>query len=440
MLKHIVFESSFAAPDERSFQRQEAIFIGLNLFLLAFLLGIDILFDSYFGLPPASLVLVLSAGFAANALYLKWVSGQIRLSANRIVISTWTTIVLNMAIAFALASLSHRQGFQYFALMVAPILQAALRLSLGATLLTVLSSASLMFFWVWNFLRLHPLGVPQSRGLPQFVEAGTIGMIFCTVGILVWLLVNNLRSKQLELARSLVELEDARAKLLIEEKLAAIGRLSSAIAHEIRNPVAMISSALTTAFDRRLSPAQSREMFDIAAKEANRLERLTTDFLAYARPRSPSKMRLDVADSIGYIADVCRPRAAERTIAVRAEAPDGLWAAIDGHQLQQALLNLAMNAIEASEPDTVVVLKGKHEGDQIRIEVENDSNPIPVHAAKCIFEPFFTTKPSGTGLGLAIARSIVQGHGGDLVLSRNEPGLVRFSILLPAFSEDLVSQ
>jgi signal transduction histidine kinase len=435
MLKHLVFESSLVATDSRSFKRQESIFIGLNLFLLASLLVIDILFDSYFGVPPLSLISVLAAGLLVNAVQLRWIRAQEPISLKSMVASTWATIVLNTIIAFVLASLASRQGFQYFALMVAPILQAAFRLSLGSTLLVVASTTALIFFWDWNYFRSHP-----PLGLPQLVEDATTSLIFCIVGVLVWTLVNHLRSKQVELARSLTELEDAKARLLIEENLAAIGRLSSAIAHEIRNPVAMISSALTTAFDRKLTPAQSREMFDIAAKEANRLERLTTDFLAYARPRSPSKERLDVADSIGYIADVCRPRAAERAIAVRAEVRDGLWAAIDGHQLQQALLNLAMNAIEASAPDAVVVLSGRHDGERIRIEVQNDSNPIPAHTAKCIFEPFFTTKPSGTGLGLAIARSIVQGHGGDLVLSRNEPGLVRFSILLPALSEDLIAQ
>ena len=435
MLKQLISESSLVAIDTRSFKRQESIFIGLNIFLLASLLVIDILFDSYFGEPPRSLVSVLAAGILVNGVQLRWIRVQERFSPHRMVASTWWAIVSNTIIAFVLASLASRQGFQYFALMIAPILQAAFRLSLGATLFVVASTTGLIFFWDWNYFRLHP-----PLGLQQFVEDATTSLIFCIVGVLVWTLVNHLRRKQVELARSLDELEDARAKLLIEENLAAIGRLSSAIAHEIRNPVAMISSALTTAFDRKLSPAQSREMFDIASREASRLERLTTDFLAYARPRSPSKERQDVADSIGYIADVCRPRAAERTIAVRAEAPDGLWAAIDGHQLQQALLNLAMNAIEASAADAVVVLRGREEGDQIRIEVENDSNPIPAETAKCIFEPFFTTKPGGTGLGLAIARSIVRSQGGDLVLTRNEPGLIRFSIVLPAFSEDLIAQ
>ena len=284
-----------------------------------------------------------------------------------------------------------------------------------------------LFFWVWNYFRLHP---PSE--LNEYLEAGTISLIYAIAGLLVWTLVNHLRSKQTDLARSLIELETAKERLLIEEKLAAVGRFSTAIAHEIRNPVAMISSAMTTAFSRGVDSAESQEMFDIAAKEASRLEKLTTDFLAYARPRSPVKERADVADSIAYIADVCRPRGdGERAVAIHTEICEGLWADIDGGQLQQALLNLAMNAIEASPSGAAVVLRVTRDNDRIRIEIENSLGPIPADAVGCIFEPFFTTKPSGTGLGLAIAHSIVLADGGELVLSRNEPDLVQFSVILP---------
>ena len=194
----------------------------------------------------------------------------------------------------------------------------------------------------------------------------------------------------------------------------------------------MISSALKTASNYPADSSQSREMFEIAASETARLERLTTDFLTYARPRPPAKTRNDVADSIAYIADICRPRAAEVNVAVRSEASEGLWAEVDCGQLQQALLNLAMNAVEASAPGAAVVLRGRRDLDHIWIEVENYNGPIPAETVECIFEPFFTTKPAGTGLGLAIARSFALAHGGDLMLSKNQPGLVQFSIVLAA--------
>jgi signal transduction histidine kinase len=98
-----------------------------------------------------------------------------------------------------------------------------------------------------------------------------------------------------------------------------------------------------------------------------------------------------------------------------------------------------MNAIEASPSGATVVLRGTRDKERIRIEVENAHGPIPADAVGCIFEPFFTTKSSGTGLGLAIAHSIVLGHGGELVLSRNEPGVVQFSIILRAYTREAVS-
>jgi two-component system, NtrC family, sensor histidine kinase HydH len=429
VLKKLIRESSLLAPDFPSFQRQEWIFIVLNLFVLAVLLLIHTLFSSYFGRPPRLLVVVLTAGFLINVVELIWVQGTTFLSATGIVAVTWFNITLNTTLAFALASLSYRQDTQYFALLVAPILQAAFRFSLGATIAVVATSTTVDFFWVWNYFRAHP---PSE--LNEYMEAGTVSLIYAIVGILVWTLVNHLRSKQAALTTSLVQLEKAEERLLIEEKLAAVGRFSSAIAHEIRNPVAMISSALATAFNASLNSTERQEMFEIAAKEASRLEKLTTDFLAYARPRPPAKQPGDVSESIAYVADICRPRAAQNGVTIEADAPDGLLANIDSGQVQQALLNLAMNAVEASPSGGVVFLRGKRDNGLIRIEIENADGPIPRDSVDHIFEPFFTTKPAGTGLGLAIARNIARGHDGELLLSKNQADAVQFSFTLPAYT------
>ncbi len=427
VLKRLIRESSLLAPDFQSFKRQESTFIVLNLVVLSALLLIHTLFSAYFGSPPRPMVAVLAAGFLIYVIELIWLQGAPPLGAGGIVALTWITIALNMALAFALASLSYRQDTQYFALLVPPILQSAFRFSLAVTVAVVTAATALDFFWVWNYFRAHP---PAQFG--EYMEAGTICSIYAIVGVLVWTLVNHLRSKEADLKASLADLEQAERKLRIEEKLAAVGRFSSAIAHEIRNPVAMISSALATAFDGGLEPAERQEMFEIAAKEASRLEKLTTDFLSYARPLPPAKQPGDLAESIAYIADICRPRAIEHAVAIETVAPDGLHADIDSGQLQQALLNLLMNAIEACPPGGVVRMRGVREGGEIRVDVENATGPIPLETVERIFEPFFTTKPSGTGLGLAIARNIARGHGGELFLSRNRRDSVRFSITIPA--------
>jgi len=398
----------------------------LSLTLLVLLFLAQLLWPKYLGEPHRPLLAVLAAGMAANLGEVMWLNRRQKLGWIGVARLTWTMIAINLAVAFGVASYSYKQDFQNLALMLPPIFQAAFRLSLSATILTVTISDALIFFWVWNYFRVHPPVDPN-----EYIGAGTIALIFAVTGLLVWALVNHLRRKQFALIRSLAELEKTEAKLRVEEKLAAVGRFSSAIAHEIRNPVAMISSALAMAENHDPGSQASREMRAIATKEAARLEKMTTDFLAYARPRSPQRVRSNVADTVGYIADILRPRATESGIHVRCECGEGLWAEIDAGQLQQAVLNVAMNAVEASRPGGTVTLRGLRSGTQIVIEVDNANGPIPAATAACIFEPFFTTKASGTGLGLAIARNIVLAHGGDLVLAENGADLVRFALGVP---------
>jgi signal transduction histidine kinase len=99
-------------------------------------------------------------------------------------------------------------------------------------------------------------------------------------------------------------------------------------------------------------------------------------------------------------------------------------------------LNLAMNAIEASNPGARVQLRGRRAGNQVLIDVENGNGPIAPSVAACVFEPFFTTRPSGTGLGLAIARNIVIAHGGELALTHNDAETIRFTASLPIGTND----
>jgi signal transduction histidine kinase len=417
-------------PDFLSFRQQERIFAGLNLVLLVFLCAAQFLWAAYLGTPHKPVLTLLGVGILANIAELTWLNRRKELGARAVLRLTWTMIAIQLGIAFGIASYSYKTDIQYFALMISAILQAAFRLSFAATALTVAMSDGLIFFWVWHYFRLHPPVDPNS-----YVEAGTVSLIYAIMGFLVWALVNHLRIKERELVHSLDELERTEAKLIEEGKLAAVGRLSSAIAHEIRNPVAMISSALATAANREPGSQESREMYGIATKESARLERLTTDFLTYARPRAPSMILSNVSDSVGYIAEICRPRAAASSVQVDCECQEPLWAEIDSGQLQQALLNLAMNAVEASVPGASVMLRCHRDGSRIIIEVQNGNGPIPATTIACLFEPFFTTKPSGTGLGMSIARNIVVAHGGEIVLAQNDAQAIRFVVSLPAAAD-----
>jgi len=419
----------FFASDFNSFKRQEATFVILNLFILATLLLVHTLFAWYWGFPSILLIALLAGAFVVHGAELFWLASRTKpLGLRAMAMLSWSAICFNILLAILLGSITNREDTQYFVIMIVPILVAAFRLTLPPTLAVVAVVDSINFFWVWHFAQ-QQIQTPVN----EYVEAGTISLIYTVVGVLAWFLVNDLRRKEARLSESLTDLERAKERLLQEERLAVVGRLASGIAHEIRNPVSAIVSALSTAKGCVLEVAEREEMFEIAAMESRRLERLTTDFLAYARPRSPQRAPALLDDTLGYVADICRPRGNERGVAIRAHSCGGLIAEIDASYVQQALVDLVMNAVEASSDQGRVDLRAEASGDgSVRIEVEDAGPCIPPASVARIFEPFFTTKPQGTGLGLAIARNIARAHGGDLNLSANEPGRVCFTLTLPS--------
>lgn len=415
------------ASDFYSFRQQESIFVILNLFILAALQLVHTLFSSYWGFPSATLIAILTAAILAQGTELFWLLGRSRpLGFRGMTLLSWYSICFNVFLAAILQNTTNRENAQYFVILVVPILVAAVRFDLLPTVVVVAVVDGINFLWVWHYAqRLH--GTPVS----EYMEAGTVSLIDTVVGVLVWLLVKNLRQKEVRLSESLADLQRAEERLVQEGRLAAVGRLSSAIAHEVRNPVSAIVSALATARGGGLSPAEREEMFAIAVKESRRLERLTTNFLAYARPRSPHKTASSLDDTLGYVADSCRPRASECGVSIHVHS-SGVIAELDANDIQQALVNLVMNAVEASSPGGAVDLRAAVNGEgPVRIEVEDAGPSILPSSVARIFEPFFTTKPQGTGLGLAIARNIALAHGGDLVLSANEPGRVCFALTIP---------
>lgn len=416
------------APDLDSFKQQESTFVILNLFVLAILLLIHTVFASHWGNPSAALITVLAAAFLTQVAELFWLLAlKAPLSPGAIALLTWFSICFNIVVALVLAEITNRQDTQYFILMVVPVLVAAFRLTLLPTLGVVALVDFINFYWVWNYGQTH-----SATMVGEYFEAGTVSLIYSIVGALVWLLVDNLHRKEVRLSQSLTDLKHAEEALVREAKLGAVGRLSSAIAHEIRNPVSAIVSAISTAKRVDLSASDRAEMFEIAAKEATRLEKLTTDFLSYARPRGLQKASCSVDDTLGYVADVCLPRAGEKGVKLLAESLANGPVEIDAGQVQQALVNLVNNAVDASPPGGTVALLAAAEGNgTLRIDVEDAGDSIPPNIVARVFEPFFTTKPAGTGLGLAIALNIARAHGGDLVLSRNEPGRVCFSMIIP---------
>lgn len=418
-------ESPLRQVDLPTYRTQELVFIGLNMVLLLVLLTLHTVFGSYWGLPTRALVRVIEIAFVANAAKLIWVQSLATIAKPRVLISiTWASVIFNIGLALLLSELTDHEDSPYFVLMISPILEAAFRFRFPAAVSVVSVADFFTFFWIWDYYRHHP---PLDIG--EYYEAGITSLTFLVVAVVVWWLVNDARVKGARLARNLQELERTREKLLQEERLAAVGRFSSAIAHELRNPVSMIASSIATA--KQLEGKEREEMFAIAAEEAQRLVTLTTDFLAYARPRSPRLELSSVTDTIHYVADACRAHAHQKTVQVRVQVTEILTTLADSGQLQQALINLIVNAIDAAPANSTVNLRACTDRDRICIDVDNAGESLPIATLSRIFEPFFTTKPKGSGLGLSIARNIARAHGGDVTLTGNGPERICFSLTLP---------
>jgi signal transduction histidine kinase len=413
--------------EAQAFKRQQTAFCVLTLFVIAILLLMHALFAPLLGEPSKAVILILAFSFGVKIGEALWLQNRREgISAQEARVETFVSVAGIFVLAAVLAYLTNRDDTPYFVLLAIPILQCAYRCGLFATISTVVGAIAMMFAWDWHYFRLHPPTRPT-----EYLETGMIAVIFCLTGPLVWFLVNQLKERESSLYEKMIELESTREKLVAEEKLSAIGRFASGIAHEIRNPVAMIASSLATAAYPAADVREREEMFTIAAREARRLENLTTDFLTYARPSPPQRSLTSLGDITRHIADVTRMRAAGKSVEVACRMDGEIWAEIDPSQMEGALLNLSLNALEATPAGGRVELRTRSDGATACIDVENSGPAIPESNLPRVFEPFFTTNPGGTGLGLAIARGIAVAHAGDLRVSANGDGAVVFTLSVP---------
>lgn len=425
------YSSAIVPPDlsvAEGLRKQQTAFCVLTLFVLAMLLLLHALFAFILGEPSTAVLALLGVSFGIRLVELTWLQNPGRLFSDRLAkIDGIGSILMLFLLAALLAWLTNRDHSPYQVLLAIPVLQSAFLLGLTATVITIIAADATIFLWLWHYFALHP---PASSA--EYLEGGMLAVVYALMGLLVWFLVSQLRANQMRLAGTFADLQTARARLLNEEKLAAVGRLASGIAHEIRNPVAMIVSALSTVRDGSVVNGEREEMFAIASRQAGRLEALTNDFLTYAKPTVPRCSPVLLGDVLSAVEAVSRIRAAEHGIRVTCRAEGDQVVLLDGSQVEGALLNLVLNAIDAIPGSGSVMVTGRFTEGQLQIEVQNSGPAIPVSAMDKIFEPFFTTKASGTGLGLAIARSVAKAHGGDLWVSRNEDGHVVFTMTLEA--------
>ena len=216
------------------------------------------------------------------------------------------------------------------------------------------------------------------------------------------------------------------------ERLSAIGHLSAGLAHEIRNPLASISGAASILRRTVSSDAKIIRCIEIIEGECRRLNGLLTNFLNFARPRSPQFQTTNLNVLLAEVIELAEHAVNRRQILFRQEISEGLTAVdCDPEQLRQVLLNLVINAVEASSEDTTVLLSAAMEDDSIVIRVVDEGSGVTPEDIDKLFDPFFTTKETGTGLGLPVAHQIIGQMGGNLSARRNVERGMTFSVVLP---------
>lgn len=214
------------------------------------------------------------------------------------------------------------------------------------------------------------------------------------------------------------------------EKLAVLGEFATGIAHEIRNPLAAIKTSVQALSRREPDPKRTQLLAEMEG-EIDRLARVVSDLLDFGRPRPPFPGVVPVRELFRRIAGIIEQEALGRGLHFSCQGNSDLECWADPDHLQQIVLNLALNALQATPAGGAVILRAFDTGGQVAIEVSDTGCGIPAELLERVSDPFFTTKTRGVGLGLSISRQLCELNGGRMTID-SAPGhgtVVR--ILLP---------
>jgi two-component system, NtrC family, sensor histidine kinase HydH len=233
--------------------------------------------------------------------------------------------------------------------------------------------------------------------------------------------------------RDLREIRELQEKVRRSERLAALGRLASGVAHEIRNPLSSIKGFTQYFRDKFEVGTEDKSYADIMIQEVERLNRVITQLLDFGRPK---ELRLDLhplSQIVEHPLQLIRADLDKRGIKLIESPFPEEKVRVDSDQITQALLNIFLNAMESMESggELRVGTVKKPERGGVEIWISDSGSGIPQGNLTKIFDPFFSTKKKGTGLGLAITANIIEAHGGEISVESREGKGTTFKIFLP---------
>lgn len=228
------------------------------------------------------------------------------------------------------------------------------------------------------------------------------------------------------------KVEESQQALLRSEKMAAAGRLTASIAHEVNNPLQSVQNCLHLAGREDVPAEKRKEYFELARTELERLMKTMHRMLDFYRPGSTKMERVDVLELLTHVLSLTSQQMGQRHINVVTDLPKSLPTiqAVNS-QIQQIFFNLILNAFDVMSGGGTLSIRARELDGGVEIRFEDSGPGIPEELRNNIFEPFFSTKDGGTGLGLTVSYNIVTAHGGTLDLVKGNGDGACFRLFLP---------
>jgi len=224
-----------------------------------------------------------------------------------------------------------------------------------------------------------------------------------------------------------------RETLLRTDQLRGAGELAAGMAHEVRNPLASIKGAAERLHRGTLADGERDELLRILEVESTRLDGVVRVFLLYTRPAPLVQTKADLNAVVNETAALVGPTAQRRGVRIDLKLDPALVSQrMDPAKIKQALLNLLLNAVQASPDGATVTVTTRLAGRRAEVLVQDHGPGLPEEVRRSLFTPFTTTKEGGTGLGLPIARQILEAHGGGITLNGAPEGGTLARVYLPA--------
>jgi len=235
------------------------------------------------------------------------------------------------------------------------------------------------------------------------------------------------------ICKDITHLKKAEERLILTERLSSLGELTAGVAHELRNPLAGIKINTQILARKKDLPEMEKRLLDSTQEGIEKIQKIVDDMLHFAKPKASHFKEEEINEVVEESLAILQTKLKKGNISFVFERGKNLpGIRIDAHQIQQVLINLMLNALQAMEKGgTLTIRTFLEEGGGVGVEVKDTGVGIPKSNLKKIFDPFFTTKSEGTGLGLSISAKILENHGATIDAVSEEGKGSTFTIHFP---------